>query len=140
MALDRDDAQALLAEPLVAVVAVEEDGRPPLAVPIWYSYEPGGDAWIITERDSLKAEAIRAAGACTLVVDEVVPRTRYVSVACDLVDERDATADDARTMARRYLPPDALEAYLEFAAGNVGAEVVLTLHPTRWRSADLTVG
>lgn len=140
MALERDDAQALLAEPLVAVIAVEEDGRPPLAVPIWYSYAPGGDVWVITERGSLKARALRAARTCTLVVDEVQPRTRYVSVACDLVDERRATPADGRAMAERYLPPDAVEGYLEFAGQNIGAEVVLTLRPTRWRSADLTVG
>ena len=139
MALERDDAQALLARPLVAVIAVEEAGKPPLAVPIWYSYEPGGDAWVITERDSLKARALRAAGACTLVVDEVQPRTRYVSVACTVVDERAATPDDGRAMAERYLPPEAVEGYLEFAGQNIGAEVVLTLRPTRWRSADLTV-
>lgn len=139
MALERDDAQALLAEPLVAVIAVEEAGRPPLAVPIWYAYEPGGDVWIITERESLKARALRAARSCTLVVDEVQPRTRYVSVACDLVDERAATPDDGRAMAERYLPPEAVEGYLEFAGANIGAEVVLTLRPTHWRSADLTV-
>lgn len=140
MSLSRDTEQTVLAQPHVAVIAVDEAGRPPLAVPIWYAYEPGGDAWIITERDSLKAKAIRAAGACTLVVDEVQPRTRYVSVACDLVDERPATPDDGRAMAERYLPPEAVEGYLEFAGANIGAEVVLTLRPIRWRSADLTVG
>lgn len=127
MSLSRADAQALLAQPHVAVIAVEEAGRPPLAVPLWYSYEPGGDA------------CMRAARACTLVVDEVQPRTRYVSVACDLVDERPATPADGRAMAERYLPPEAVEAYLAFAGQNIGAEVVLTLRPTRWRSADLTV-
>ncbi|MFC7940793.1 pyridoxamine 5'-phosphate oxidase family protein, partial [Streptomyces sp. NPDC057387] len=41
----------------MAVNATEE-GRAPLAVPIWYAYEPGGDLWIMTGRDSRKGVAI----------------------------------------------------------------------------------
>ncbi len=55
------------------------------------------------------------------------------------VDERDATAVDGRAMAERYLPPEAVEDHLAFAGQDIDAEVVLTLRPARWRSADLTV-
>lgn len=69
MALSRTEREQFLAEPHVAALAVnagEKGDRAPLAVPIWYQYVPGGDIWIMTGRDSRKADLIRAAGRFTL--------------------------------------------------------------------------
>ena len=38
------------------------DGGGPLAVPVWYSYQPGGTVDVITGDSTRKAAAIRAAG------------------------------------------------------------------------------
>jgi hypothetical protein len=130
--------QSFLAEPHVAVVAIEEPGRSPLAVPIWYSYVPGNDLFILTGTDSLKARLLRSAGTCTLTIDTLTPRTRYVSVACEVVTERPGTVEDARILAERYLPADQVAGFLAFAAEGFGSETVFVLRPTRWRSADLT--
>ncbi len=45
MALTREEREQFLAEPHIAALAVDAGaGRAPLTVPIWYQYEPGGDA------------------------------------------------------------------------------------------------
>lgn len=40
------DRELFLAEPRIAALSVSAgEGRGPLTVPIWYEYEPGGEAW-----------------------------------------------------------------------------------------------
>src|SRR6185437_12603316 len=51
-----------------------------LAVPVWYSYQPGGLLTVLTGRRSRKAAAIRAAGRFGLCVQDDRPPYRYVSV------------------------------------------------------------
>ena len=50
-----------------------------LAVPVWYTYQPGGELTVLTGRRSRKAEAIRAAGRFGLRVQDARPPDRYVS-------------------------------------------------------------
>lgn len=139
MGMPTDEAQSFLAEPHVAVIAVDEPGGPPLAVPVWYGYTPGDDLWLLTGTGSVKARLLRSAGRCTLTVDTVSPRTRYVSVGCDVTAERPGTEDDRRVIAERYLSGEQLQSYLAFAAQSIGSEAVFVLRATRWRSADLTL-
>lgn len=138
MALSEVEAQSFFAEPHVAVISIAT-GSAPLAVPIWYDYEPGGDAWIATGTNSIKARRLRAAGAATLVVHTVAPRTRYVSVQCDLVAEEESSLEHTRRMAARYLPPEQAAAFLAYAESTIGAEARFVLRPRRWLSADLTL-
>lgn len=43
------ERQGFLAEPRVGVLSVSSDyDRPPLTVPVWYGYEPGGDLTFFT--------------------------------------------------------------------------------------------
>jgi hypothetical protein len=139
-AMDFDDRAAaeFLAEPHVGIFAVGSPSGPPAAVPLWYSYTVGGRIWIITEATSRKSRLLARTGCATLVVDEVAPRTRYVSVDCERVDARPATAEDQRELATRYVAADMLEAYLATVAANIPDEQRITLQPIRWRYADLT--
>ena len=50
-----------------------------VAVPVWYSYSPGGLLTVLTGRRSRKATAIRAAGRFGLCVQDARPPYRYVS-------------------------------------------------------------
>ncbi|QCR19222.1 pyridoxamine 5'-phosphate oxidase family protein [Agrococcus sp. SGAir0287] len=138
MALNSDARQALLAQPLTPILAIDRPGHPPIAVPVWHAYEPGGDAWIMVGAESEKARLLRAAGGATLVVQEVAPRTRYAAASCEVVDEHPATDDERRTLAERYLPPEEVQQYLDVAA-SFGPEVVVVLRPVAWRAADLTM-
>src|ERR1700743_3392820 len=75
------DRELFLAEPHIAALSVSAGpDRGPLTIPIWYQYEPGGEAWILTEAASRKARLIEAAGRFTLMVERVTPRVRYVAV------------------------------------------------------------
>ena len=71
-------------------VAVGTAGRT-LAVPVWYSYQPGGLLTVLTGRRSRKAAAIRSASRFSLCVQDDSPPYRYVSVEGPVVsaDELD---------------------------------------------------
>ncbi|MFH8794122.1 pyridoxamine 5'-phosphate oxidase family protein [Streptomyces sp. NPDC017941] len=139
MALNRAEREEFLAEPHIAALAVEsgENGRAPLTVPIWYQYEPGGEVWIMTGRDSLKARLIGAAGRFSLMVERVEPTVRYVSVEGAVVATEAATHEQLHEMASRYLPAEKVDAYVEKAAKEHGEQVVVRLSPERWLSSDL---
>ena len=62
----------------VAVLAVEEPGRGPLALPIWYQYRAGTIEFGV-DGGSRKAELLRAAGRATITVQDEAPPYRYVS-------------------------------------------------------------
>jgi hypothetical protein len=64
----------------VAVISVADDGHGPLAVPIWYSYQPGGEVRIITGRTSRKGELLERAGRFSLCVQTETLPYKYVSV------------------------------------------------------------
>ncbi|MFE9698291.1 pyridoxamine 5'-phosphate oxidase family protein [Streptomyces sp. NPDC006270] len=139
MALTREERERFLAEPNVAALAVaaRSSDRAPLSVPIWYQYAPGGDVRILTGRTSRKAELIAAAGRFTLLVDRLEPTVRYVSVEGPVVDIRPAARADLEEMSARYLLPEKVAGYVDFAWENHGEQVVITLRPERWISSDL---
>ncbi len=57
LAMTKQEREAFLADLHVGVISIEEPGRGPLTVPIWYDYQPGGELWIITDRGSRKGKA-----------------------------------------------------------------------------------
>ena len=52
--MSNDEGEQFLADLHVGVIAVERPDRAPLAVPIWYHYEPGGELSILTSEGTLK--------------------------------------------------------------------------------------
>ncbi len=132
------DRELFLAEPHVAALSVSAGpGRGPLTVPIWYQYAPGGEAWVLTEAGSRKARLIEAAGRFTLMVERVVPTVRYVSVEGPVTRTVPGTDELLREITMRYLPPEKVTAYIEFARADFGQQVAIYLRPQRWLSADL---
>ncbi|AYV25604.1 Pyridoxamine 5'-phosphate oxidase [Streptomyces sp. ADI95-16] len=139
MPLSEAERQSFLAEPHIGALAVTrpEPGRAPLAVPIWYGYEPGGELWITTGRESAKALALAHAGRFSLLVERVEPTVRYVSVEGTVVSTEPTTEKESREMAARYLRPEAVQPFLEFAAREHGAQLTIRMRPEHWLSADL---
>ena len=138
MALSRDEREQFLAEPHVAALSVSAGAdRGPLTVPIWYQYTPGGQPWFITGTGSRKHRLIEDAGYLSLMVERVEPTVRDVAVdgALDRIEE--ATDEQLVEMTRRYLPPEAVEPYLEMARREHGPNVAVYLRPQHWLSADL---
>ncbi len=135
------DRELFLAEPHVAALSVSAgQSRGPFTVPIWYQYVPGGQAWVLTEAGSRKARLIKAAGRFTLMVERVMPTVRYVSVEGPVARTVPGTDELLREIASRYLPPDKVPAYIEFATEELGEHVAIYLRPERWLSADLGPG
>ncbi|GAA3302247.1 pyridoxamine 5'-phosphate oxidase family protein [Streptomyces cinereospinus] len=137
MALTRAEREQFLAEPHTAALAVAEEGRAPLSVPIWYQYEPGGDAWIMTGAGSRKHRLISAAGRFTLLVDRLEPTVRYVSVEGPVVDTVPATVERLRELSARYLPAEKVEEYVDFSWKNHGEMLIIRMRPEHWVSSDL---
>jgi hypothetical protein len=135
------DRELFLAEPHVAALSVAAgQGRGPFSVPIWYQYAPGGEAWVLTEAASRKARLIEAAGRFTLMVERVMPTVRYVSVEGPVTRTAPGTDELLREIAARYLPPDQVQGYIDFATADFGEQVAIYLRPERWLTADLGPG
>jgi hypothetical protein len=132
------ERELFLAEPHIAALSVSDGpGRGPLTVPIWYQYEPGGEAWILTEAASRKVRLIEAAGRFTLMVERTLPTVRYVSVEGPVTRTIPETDELLWEIASRYLPPDKAKAYIKLAKAEFGEQIAIYLRPERWLSADL---
>jgi nitroimidazol reductase NimA-like FMN-containing flavoprotein (pyridoxamine 5'-phosphate oxidase superfamily) len=134
------DRELFLAEAHVAALSVAAGpDRGPLSVPIWYQYEPGGEAWILTEAASRKVPLIEAAGRFTLMVDRVTPTTRYVSAEGPVTRIVPGTDEMNWEMAARYLAPEKVPAYIELSK-DFGEMVAIYMRPQRWLASDLGPG
>lgn len=135
--MTRAERDAFLADLHVGVISIERAGAAPLAVPIWYDYDPKIGVWVITDEDSQKGRALRAAGRFTLCAQsEQPPAYRYVSVEGPVVDVRTADREkDTRPMAHRYFGPELGDRYVTSQVGDEVA-LVFTMRPERWRTMD----
>src|SRR5690606_31189328 len=134
--MTRDERERFLADVHIGVLTVaEEDGRGPLAVPVWYAYEPGGEIRFVTGRESRKAKALRKAGRASFLVQREEAPYAYVTVEGPVTIEEPDFERDVRQVAIRYLGEAGAEAYL---AGNteVSGSVVVRLQPERWLTVD----
>jgi uncharacterized protein len=137
-ALSGIDRERFLAEAHIAVLSVDAGpGRPPVSVPLWYAYEPGGDIVINTSVSSRKARLIRAAGAATFTVQRAAPPYRYVVVEGRVVDDiHPAPIAVRRDIARRYLSADGADAAVD--RYDPDDQVLFVIRPQRWYSADFS--
>ena len=71
------------------------------------------------------------------MVERLEPTVRYVSVEGPLTRTEPGTDELFREMVERYLPPEKVQGYLEFAKAELGEHVVYYLRPEHWLSADL---
>ena len=132
LAMSEDERQAFLADLHVGVLAVERSDGPPLAVPVWYRYAPGGDVELSTEEASIKAGLLRAAGRASLVAQRETFPYAYVSVEGPVTlgpVDHDTRVD----IASRYLGDEMGKAYVE---GTSSDDVLIRLTPERWFTVD----
>ncbi|KWX56734.1 pyridoxamine 5'-phosphate oxidase family protein [Mycobacterium sp. NAZ190054] len=138
MALSKNEREQFLAEPHVAALSVSAgDGRGPLTVPIWYQYTPGGELWFTTGAGSRKHRLIQSSGHLSLMVDRVEPTVRYVAVDGPVLRIEPGTDAQLVEMTKRYLAPEKVDGYLEFARREHGESVAVFVEPRHWLSADL---
>jgi nitroimidazol reductase NimA-like FMN-containing flavoprotein (pyridoxamine 5'-phosphate oxidase superfamily) len=130
--MTREEREAFLAGVHVGILAIDEPGRGPLALPIWYVYEDGA-LLMNVDHGSRKADLVRAAGRATLTVQSEDAPYKYVCV------EGPATVEegwyDQRAMATRYLGPELGEWYANENPATADS-VKVKLVPQRWRTYD----
>ena len=136
LSMSRAEREAFLAETHVAILSVAEPGRGPLAIPVWYEYEPGRDVRIVTGGKSRKMTLLRAAGRATLCVQDEKPPYRYVTVEGPIASGVLDVDRDWRGTATRYLGAQLGEVYLAGMAAALADAVLFTLRPERWLTAD----
>jgi PPOX class probable F420-dependent enzyme len=133
--MSREEREQFLAGVHVGVISVASvDGGGPLAVPVWYSYQPGGTVNVITGGSTRKAAAIGAAGRFSLCVQDENPPYKYVTVEGPASTEGAASHDERLDLARRYLGPQGGDAYV--SANPTGGQVVFRMSPERWLTVD----
>jgi nitroimidazol reductase NimA-like FMN-containing flavoprotein (pyridoxamine 5'-phosphate oxidase superfamily) len=136
LTMTKEEREAFLADVHVAVISVAEDGRGPLVVPIWYSYEPGSEVRIITGRTSRKGQLLERAGRFSLCVQMETLPYRYVSVEGPIVAVEAVDLErDGRPLARRYLGAELGDRYIEDTRDVIG-NVLLRMRPERWLTVD----
>jgi PPOX class probable F420-dependent enzyme len=135
--MTRTEREAFLADLHVGVLAVEAPDGAPLAVPVWYGYEPGGVVEVITGRESRKGRLLADAGRFTLCVQTEAPPYRYVTVSGPVVasgpTDREA---HLRPMARRYLGERMGDRYVADGPEVDEASVRILMRPERWYTVD----
>ncbi len=133
--MKKPDREAFLADVHVGVITVARDGAAPLAAPVWYSYESGGDVLFVFESASEKIKLIEATGQASLCVQSEAMPYKYVTGEGPAV-VGDIDNDGERALAYRYLGPEIGDIYLSAIGGSVSR--VVRLSPIRWRTVDYT--
>jgi nitroimidazol reductase NimA-like FMN-containing flavoprotein (pyridoxamine 5'-phosphate oxidase superfamily) len=133
------EREHFLADVRVGILSIAEEGRGPLAVPVWYGYEPGGTIGVWMSKTSRKAALMQHAGRFSLCVQTEQTPYRYVSVEGPIVASEPVDLErDARPIAQRYLGVEEGNAYVAKAADAItsGQDIIFRMRPERWLTAD----
>jgi hypothetical protein len=140
--LTATERENFLAQSHVGVLSVaSDDDRPPLTVPVWYAYEPGGDITFFTGaqgKTARKTRLLERAGKLSFCVQQAQFPYKYVTAECTVVkaDPKPAAADVV-AITSRYLPEDAAHGFAEAeTTSTAGTFVLFTARPDRWLSFD----
>ena len=144
--LTEHEREAFLADLHVATLSVASDSdRPPLTVPIWYAYQPGGNVTFFTGsqgRKARKSRLIEKAGVLSLSVQQVSPPYKYVTVEGTVVQtDRAPSAEQLLAILRRYLPEEMAQGFVQEELGRPPADselVLYTVRPDRWLTFDFS--
>jgi PPOX class probable F420-dependent enzyme len=134
--MTESEREEFLAGLHVGVLGIERADGPPLVLPVWYSYEPGGEVIVLTTGSSLKGRLVAAAGRASLCAQEEALPYKYVSVEgpVEIDDLGDDAHDAVVPMAVRYLGEEMGQAYA--ADSSTPGEIRIRLRPDRWYSVD----
>jgi hypothetical protein len=129
--MTKAEREAFLADVHVGVLAVDEPGRGPLSLPIWYLVDDG-EILMSLAAGSLKARLLEAAGRATLTIQTEEPPYKYASIEGPVT--LGPATHDPLALATRYLGPELGQWYVENTAseGSINAR----LRPEHWRTHD----
>lgn len=130
--MTKAEREAFLAGVHVGVLAVDEPGRGPCAMPVWYVYDDGVVV-VHTNASSLKGQLLAAAGRATLTVQSETAPYQYVSVEGPVTLTREH--GDVVALATRYLGAELGRWYAEQNPPDDDSMLV-RLTPEHWRTFD----
>jgi nitroimidazol reductase NimA-like FMN-containing flavoprotein (pyridoxamine 5'-phosphate oxidase superfamily) len=137
--MTKAEREAFLAGVHVGVISIAESERGPLTAPIWYAYEPDGELWIVTGRDSRKGRLLQEVARFTLCAQTEQVPYKYVSVEGPITAIAASDIElHERPLAHRYLGRELGDRYIE-ATGGEGARVaniLVRMRPERWLTTD----
>ena len=137
LSMTTEEREEFLAGLHVGVLGIEREDGPPLTVPIWYAYEPGGELWFLTSPDSVKGRLIQRAMRVSLCAQSESLPYRYVSVEGKVTISPADKELHSRPMARRYLGEVGGDRYTDSGAGEEdGDSVRVSMIPERWFTVD----
>lgn len=140
--LTEQEREEFLAGKHIGVLSVaSDDGRPPLTVPVWYAYQPGGNITFFTGTQGRKARKIGLldkAGVMSFVVQREEWPYKYVSVEGTVIEkDQPPSAEQVLAILRRYLPEDQAQAFAKRELESPNSKLVhFTIRPDRWSSID----
>lgn len=130
-----EERETFLSGVHIGVLAVERPDRAPLAVPVWYDYEPGGEILVWMERGTVKDKTIRAAGRFSLATQTEDWPYKYVTAEGPVVaNDGPPTLEQALRIAGRYLPEEKAKKYVAGALGE--NSLLVRMRPEKWLSND----
>lgn len=133
--MTRAEREAFLADLHVGVIGINAPGRAPVVVPIWYSYQPGKEIRLLTNKESQKTRLLEEAGRFSLCVQNEAPPYQYVSVEGPILSIEAADHyGDLKPIAVRYLGEEEGEQYVQDTLGD--EELLVRMKPERWSTAD----
>ena len=133
--MSQEEREAFLAGVHVGVMSIERADGPPLTVPVWYDYEPGGDVVVIMGEESVKNRLLRRCDRFSLCAQQEDMPYKYVSVEGPVTSSAPADVDaHTKPMAIRYLGEEMGAAYAANSAGDGSLRIAMT--PERWFTVD----
>jgi nitroimidazol reductase NimA-like FMN-containing flavoprotein (pyridoxamine 5'-phosphate oxidase superfamily) len=135
--MTREEREHFLAGVHVGIVSVDEPGRGPLSVPVWYLYEPGGEILLVTRPQARKAPLLRIGTPVAFCVQTEELPPKYVSVQGTVTScEPAEVARDLKPIVRKYLGAEVGDAYVDNTRPDGTDELVIRIRPRRWYSRD----
>jgi nitroimidazol reductase NimA-like FMN-containing flavoprotein (pyridoxamine 5'-phosphate oxidase superfamily) len=134
-----EERQAFLAETRVGIISIPEEGRGPLTVPVWFSYQPGADVCVWTKTSSYKGQLLLKAQRISFCVQEPTPPFyKYVSIEGPFTFRPVDLERDIHPMALRYYGTENGEIYFaEICQSEAWKNTILVcIHPERWLARD----
>ena len=139
LAMTQEEREKFLSRVHIGVLSIPENGRGPLAAPIWCAFDRGADLRFVTDARSRKGRLLDKVDRISLLAQTEIPRYKYVSVEGPIVSIEPADVDhDLRPLAYRYLGREMGDYHVaECRADRERNGIVLDRRtPERWLSVD----
>src|SRR5262245_29550526 len=102
--MTREEREAFLAGLRVGVLTVDEPGRGPLSVPVWYLYEPGGEIVLATRPEARKARLLVTGARVSFLAQSEEMPPKYVTIQGRVASASPADVTrDIKPIVRKYL-------------------------------------